>query len=299
MDYFQKLSNNSKAIFYTILTCFLVSILIAIVRHLSISLHVFFIVMMRNLFAFLLFIPLMIKKRQKLFKTSNFHLHLIRNLNGLVAMLIWFYTVTLIPLPEAVSFTFIVPITTTLAAMFFLKEKINPRIWKALFIGFLGILVIVRPGFHEFKFAYILAFFTTILWSISNIIVKIMTKTDQPETIVAYMSFIMLVFSIPLGIIHIEPLNWQDLFWLFMLGLLSNLSHISLSTAYSKADLSLVQPFDFTRLIFISIISYFAFGQIIDIYSALGAIIILIGTIFIAPRNKRKYNDNLSNIDQA
>jgi len=154
----------------------------------------------------------------------------------------------------------------------------------------IGILIIIRPGFHKFEFAYVLALITTVLWSISNLLVKMMTDTDKPETIVAYMSFIMLIFSIPFGIPHAVEINIADIFWLTMLGLFSNLSHMSMSIAYSKADLSAVQPFDFTRLIFISIISYFAFDEVIDLWSGLGALIILIGTIFIAPKSNKKYN---------
>ncbi len=289
----KNLSNNSKSILFSILTCFLVSVLIAIVRHLSENFHVFFIIMMRNFFAFFLFIPLMFRSRKNLFKTQNLHLHILRNINGIVAMMVWFYTVTLLPLPEAVSFTFIVPIITTLAAVFFLKEKVNSNILLALLTGFIGILIIIRPGFHQFKTAYIFAFLTTILWSISNLIVKKMTKTDSPETIVGYMSLIMLIISIPFGITKVSPMNFSDVFWLLMLGLFSNLSHLSMSAAYSKADLSLVQPFDFTRLIFTAIISYFAFGEKADIWTWVGSLIILVGTIFVAPKNKKKYDEEI------
>ncbi len=287
----KKISNNSQAILYTVLTCFLVSVLIAIVRHLSTNFHVFFIIMMRNFFAFALFVPLMLKSRANLFKTKNLKLHIFRNINGSVAMMVWFSTVTMMPLPEAVSFTFIVPIITTLAAMLILKEKVSARIWEALAIGFVGVLVITRPGFQEFKIAYIFAFATTILWSISNLVVKYMTKTDTPQTIVAYMSVIMLIISIPLGVTKMAPMNFDDVFWLVLLGLFSNLSHLSLSKAYSKADLSVVQPFDFTRLIFTAIISYFAFGEVIDAFSIIGSLIILSGTIFIASKNKKKYDE--------
>ena len=120
-----------------------------------------------------------------------------------------------------------------------------------------------------------------------------MTKTDSPETIVGYMSFIMLILSIPLGLTKIVPITFSDVFWLLMLGLFSNLSHLSMSTAYSKADLSLVQPFDFTRLIFTAIISYFAFNETADIWTWVGSLVILIGTIFVAPKNKKKYDEEI------
>ncbi len=233
----------------------------------------------------------MIKTRNALFRTKNLKLHLFRNINGLIGMLLWFYAITLIPLPEAVSITFTVPIITTFAAMFFLKEKVSKNIWIALFIGFIGILIIIRPGFRDFNFAYFLTILATFSWAISNILVKKMTATDKPETIVAYMTFIMLIVSIPFGLMQIKPVSPADLAWLAALGLFSSLSHIAMSSAYSKADLNIVQPFDFTRLVFISIIAYFAFDEIIDLYSVIGAIIIMFGTIFVAPKKNKVYNN--------
>ncbi|HLD76985.1 MAG TPA: DMT family transporter, partial [Rickettsiales bacterium] len=286
------------AIFYAILTCFFVSIMIAIVRHLSQNFGIFFIVMMRNFFAFILFIPLMFKTRSALFKTQNIHLHIMRNINGLIGMLLWFYAITLIPLPEAVSITFTVPIITTIAAIFFLKEKVSANVWIALFTGFVGVLIIIRPGFRQFHFAYALTILATFSWAISNILVKKMTATDKPQTIVAYMSFIMLILSIPFGIAQSEPMYLADVFWLVMLGLFSNLSHIAMSNAYKNTDLNIVQPFDFTRLIFISIIAYFAFDEVIDLYSIIGATIIMIGTIFVAPKRNKVYNAALANDDK-
>ena len=291
MNFFNELSNNSKGIVYAILTCFFVSIMIAIARHLSSDFHVFFIVMMRNLFAFLMFVPLMIKTRNALFKTDKFHLHFWRSVNGLAGMLLWFYVITLAPLPEAVSFTFVVPIITTLAAMFFLKEKVSKNIWISLAIGMVGILIIIRPGFKEFNIAYVLAFITTILWSITNILIKVMTKTEKPQTIVAYMSFIILILSLPFGLMHMEALTLNDVFWLVLLGICSNLSHISMSNSYLHADLSVVQPFDFVRLIFISIIAYFAFGEVLDVYTLIGSIIIMTGVIFVAPKRNKPYTE--------
>ena len=107
------MSNKSIAIFNIIFSCLCVSILIAIVRHISSEINIFVMVMMRNFFAFIIFLPLMLRNRHKLFYTKKIHLHILRNVNGFCAILVWFYTVTLLPLPEAVSFTFIVPIITT------------------------------------------------------------------------------------------------------------------------------------------------------------------------------------------
>jgi len=286
MKFYHKLSSKSQGIFFAIITCCLVSIMVSIVRHLSSQFNVFFIVMMRNIFGLMFFTPQILHNYKSVFATSRFKLHLLRNVNGLISMMVWFYTITLLPLSEAVSITFIIPITTTLAAMFFLKEQVKKETWMAIMIGFIGVLIIIRPGFREFKFAYLLALLSALLWSFSNILVKSMTKTEKPKTIVAYMSVIMLVISIPFALPHVQILHAEDIFWFAALGAISNLSHTAMSISYSKTDLSVLQPFDFTRLIFTAIISYFAFDEIVDFWVVFGAILILCGTIIVTPRRK-------------
>ncbi len=290
MNFLDKFSKNSVAIFLIILSCFLLSVIIAIVRHLSQDFHPFFIIFMRNLFAFLLFLPMIFKNGIKIFKTSKLKLHIFRGVNGLVGMSLWFLLVTMISLPELVSFTFLVPIITTFFALFFLKEKVKNNIWIALLTGFIGVLLIIRPGFKEFNYAYLLVLLMALTWSITNLLIKLLTKTEKSGIIVFYMTFIMFIFSIPFAFIYYQQFGFYDFLWFFMLGILSNLSHIAISHAYSEADLSILQPFDFTRLIFTSIIAYFVFGEVLDFYTFLGALIIISGSIFVA--SKRKSNVN-------
>lgn len=281
------LSDNSKAIIYAVLTCFCVSVMLAIVRHLSTDFHAFFIVMMRNVFALLMFTPLIAKTKFKIFKTDNLKMHFFRSLSGFVGMALWFSIINSMPLPELVSFTFTVPIITTLFAMFFLKEKVNNNVWISLFIGLFGILIIARPGFQEVNPAYFLAILTTVLWSITNLLIKMMTKTETPQTIVAYMSLLMLILSLPFGFLYFKPMSAMDIFWFACLGFVSNFSHIFMSKSYQKVDMSVVQPFDFMRLIFISIIAYFVYDEVIDFYTLIGSVVIMIGVVFIAPKRKK------------
>lgn len=286
MSYFNRLSNNSQGICYAILSCFLASVLIALVRHLSAEFNILFIVMVRNFFGLLFFLPQILHDYKKVFATNKLKLHIFRGVNGLASMMIWFHVVTVLPLSEAVSISFIIPILTTVVAILFLKEKVETNSWIASFIGFLGILIILRPGFREFNPAYFYSFASVILWVISNIIIKVMTKTEKPQTIVAYMSFVMLICSIPFALPYLQPINFTNFLWFALLGAVSNLLHIFISSAYSKADLSYVQPFDFTRLIFTAIISYFAFGEIIDSLVVVGSLVILCGVIIVIPKHK-------------
>lgn len=284
---YQKLSTKSQGIFWAILTCFLVSLMISIVRHLSGQFHVFQIVMMRNFFALVFLLPFIIKNIDRVVKTKNLRMYFFRGLVGFVGMVLWFYVITLIPLSEAVSITFIVPITTTLAAMFFLKEKVSPRIWWSLLIGFVGVLIIVRPGFRDLSIAYLLALLTPFVWSISNIMIKKMVATEKPETITLYLSCVMFILSIPFAAPYLKPIPVTDLLWFALLGLISNGSYIANAICYSKVDVSVVQPFDFSRLIFTVIIAYFAFGEKVDLMMLIGAGVILFGSILVMPRKSR------------
>lgn len=286
MKFFHKFSNPVQGALHMTTACFFAAILIALVRCLSADFHILFIVMVRNFFGLIFFMPEIMRDYRKVLQTNKIRLHIFRGVNGLISMILWFQVVKMIPLSEAVSISFIIPILTTIAAIFFFKEKVSAKSWIASLIGFAGILIILRPGFREFNPAYFFCFGSVILWTISNLLIKTMTKTERPETIVAYMSLIMFLCSMPLAFPYMEPINFKNLCLFALLGLVSNLTHIYISNAYAKADLSLVQPFDFTRLIFTSIISYFAFGEVIDLWVIIGSLVILGGVIIVVPRRR-------------
>jgi drug/metabolite transporter (DMT)-like permease len=286
---YQKLSAKSQGIVWALITCFLVSVMIALVRHLADQFHPSQIVMMRNFFALVFLLPFVFKNISQIVRTKHIKMHLIRGFVGLVGMLLWFYTITLIPLSEAVAITFIVPITTTIAAVFFLKEQVDSKIWISLIIGFVGVVIIVRPGFREFHLGYLLALITPFVWSISNIMTKKLVKTETPGTITLYLSLIIFILSVPISAPHLSPIAMTDFGWFLALGLISNGCYMASAICYSKTDISAVQPFDFSRLIFTAIIAYFAFNEQIDLFTFLGATIILFGSLIATNKSPLYY----------
>jgi drug/metabolite transporter (DMT)-like permease len=198
----------------------------------------------------------------------------------------WFYTISVLPLQEAVSLNFLTPILTILAGQLFLQERVNKYTYFACLLSFIGVVIILRPGFKNISSVYLVPLASVLLWVISNLIVKLMTKTEKPTTIVAYMSIFMLIFSIPLGIMHLQKITIMNLFWFIILGLVSNLSHIYVAKAYSVSDLATVSPLDFTRLVFVSIIAYFMFNEKPDFYVFIGSAIILVAMILISKKPK-------------
>lgn len=297
MGYFKEIPEKTKGLLFFILTCFLVSVMVSIVRKVTIDFHPLFAVFMRNLFGLIFFVPMIIKEDISFFKTKKPNLHFFRGLSGLFGMVMWFSAIKEIALPELISFTFLVPIMTTFAAMLIFKEDAGKNIWVALFVGFIGILFITRPGFRDLNIFYLFALSTTFSWSATNLLIKKMTKTEKSRLIAFYMTLIMFIFSIPFAFLYYQELNFVDLLWFAALGLVSNLSHISMSHAFSKVDLTFLQPFDFLRLVFVSIIAYFAFDEVLDLFTFIGAAIIMVGVIFALPRKKKGKGDIIEIID--
>jgi len=286
--FLNNLSKNSLSIYYAILASLFGALLIVLVRYLALEINIFFIVMVRNFLALILLLPQIYNQRDTILQTDRFGLHFLRSFNGFISMSLWFYIVTIMPMSQAVSISFLVPILTTIVAIFVLKEKVAKNIFLSVFLGFVGVLFILRPGFKEFSNAYYLSFISLILWTISQTLVKVMTKTESSQTIVVYMTFIMLILSLPFGILNWQEITIAQFLWLLLLGLISNLLHSAISKSYANADLSYVQPFDFMRLVFSAILAYFIFDEVIDFWVIIGSIIILIGVIIILPKKKQK-----------
>jgi drug/metabolite transporter (DMT)-like permease len=286
----KKYSNNIQGVFYLILACLMVSILIAIVRKLAGEVNVSVIVMLRNAFSLLIMVPLIIKERSLIFRPKRPMLNLVRSLNGFVSMSIWFYAVTLVPLSEAVAISFIVPSLTTLIAILFLKEKIESNKIISLIIGFIGMLIILRPGFKSFNQAYLLIFLAAFCWAISNLLTKILSEFQKPSHLVVYLSAVMFVVSIPFGIGNFHSITYQQIFWLFILGGVSNLSYFFTSLAYSKTSLSNLQPYDFMRLVFTVIIGIIFFNEKLDWLIVFGAMLITFGGVIAIPKKTKKYH---------
>lgn len=287
------LIRNKNGVKDIILSCLILSILIAMVRTLSLEYNIFFIVMMRNFFGLILTMPSVVKEKTNIFKTKNLKLHIIRSANGTISMFCWFKAVSLLPLCEAVALSFLTPIATIIASSWFFNEKISKKISLVCALSFVGVLIILRPGFNQLSIGYLFSFLSILLWTISNLITKTMTKTSSPKLIVANMNFFQFLISIPLALPYLEPVADNDILEFFILGILSNFSYKLIAKAYCRNNLGNLQPFDFTRLIFTSIIAYFIFDEKFDLWVWVGAMIILASLIMLVKNWPKKLQKGL------
>lgn len=282
------LSDNGKAILMAITFAFLFSLIICIVRYLSQDFDVMFIAAIRNIAALIFLIPLILKQGLGIFTTKRLKLHFFRSIIGVLGMVCWFYVIANVPLPEAVSISFCAPIFTTIAAILFLKERFRIQVIFSLLIGVLGVLIVLQPAFAEFKVGFLVAIVTTILWGAVNVTIKILTRTEKPETIVAYFALFMAIFTLPFIFNDHPQLTTEHLMWFAVIGFISNFSHYFLSKAFLKVEISLIQPYDFTRLIFVSVIAFFAFGQVVGFNTIIGSAVIMLGGLTALPKKKKE-----------
>lgn len=260
-----------------------------IVRHLADGgIHPFVMILFRNVLGLTILTPWIIKHKQAIVNTTKIKLHIWRGVNGFVGMVLFFYGLSLLPVTEAIALSYTVPLFTTIAAIVWLKEIVDRPRWIALIIGFVGVLVILRPGFDTFNSAAFYVIGATCSWSISNIIIKKLTRTEHPTVVVFYMTSIMIPLSLVLAIPVFDMPSTEQLIWLLALGCTSVLAQYSITHAYGFSDVSFLQPFDFSRLIFVSIIAFFAFQEIIDIVTLIGAIVIFASSVYITKYERKK-----------
>ncbi len=251
----------------------------SVVRYLSSEIHPFEIVFFRNLFGFLALCPLLVRQGRKALKITRPKLHGIRGLTGIIAMFCWFYGLSLVPLTEATALSFTNVIFGSIIATIFLKEHLSINRLGTIFIGIIGVLVIVRPGWVEFNFGTVLIIIAAVCWGASVVIVKELSRTDSVASIVAWFGIQLSILSFPFACLMWSWPSIYDYFWLIMMGILGTLGHLALTKGLKKIDAVVAFPLEFTRLVWAGFFGYFLFSDTPDIWTWIGAGIILFSTM--------------------
>jgi len=238
----------------------------------------------RNFFALMFMLPWLARAGLEGLRTRRFKLHLLRSIFALLTMITWFSALAILPLGEAVALNFTVPLFATAGAALVLREVVRARRWTATVVGFLGTLIILRPGFTEVTPAMSLPVLAAICMACATLTVKSLSRTERPSTIVIYMTLILTPLSFVPALFVWQWPSWETLIYLIGLGGSGALAHLLLTIAYTKADASAVIPFDYARLPFVAIIAYFLFGEVPDIWTWAGAAVIAASAIYIARR---------------
>jgi drug/metabolite transporter (DMT)-like permease len=238
----------------------------------------------RNAFGLLALLPLVLRPGRPLPRTRHLPRYLVRTVIGLASMLCGFWSIGHLPLSQAISLSYSTPLFVTIAAVFWLGEKVHVRRWLAVAAGFIGVLVILRPGSQEFSPGLLVAVAAAVISAIVAIQIKQLARIDTPDTVVFY----TYLFWVPMSLVPaLFQWHWpQGMAWVWLActGIFGTGGQLLWTRALKLGEVSALQPISFMQLPLVIVLGWWLFGERLDGWTALGAGIILASTGYIAHR---------------
>ena len=250
----------------------------------SLGYHPLQVAFFRFLSALVLMLPLLFWRGFSLIKSNAPELYAIRATISLFSMTAWFWAIALIPLGELTAIGFLSPLFGTLAAVLLLGEKVRARRITALTIGFMGAMIMLRPGMSPLGIGQGLALFSAMTGGVMAVLLKQLAGRDDPDKIVFLTTLIMTPLSLMTAVFVWRWPSWELLLPITVVGLTGVLGHMCLARAFRAADASLVLTLEFSRLPFTVALGFLLFGELIDLWTWVGAAIIFASAVYIARR---------------
>ena len=266
------------------------------VKLLSDDLHPIIICFYRCLMGLIIITPFVAKNNFKALQTDNMRLQIFRALINIISMICWFSAIGMMHFEKATALGFTTPLFTTVLAVLILGEVIRFHRTAALLLGFVGILIIIRPGYMPFEFGTILMLIASFSFSFVLIFVKKLSATDSSLTIIFYHLLYMTPAFFILSFFYWESINFNQLIIFILMGASGLLSHWCLAQAFKMSDTTFVMPLQFTKLIWASLIGLFIFSEQPDIWTWVGGVIIFISVVYITYREAFKKRGTLKPI---
>ena len=259
----------------------------ASVRFVTRELPAFEVAFFRNLFGLFVLAPWFMRYGLAPLRTRRLGWHAVRGGLNAVSMLAFFTGLSLTPLAKVTALSFTTPLFVTIGAILILNEVVRVRRWIAVIVGFIGMLVILRPGIVTLELGVLLILVSSLLWSFAILVIKELSRTESSITITLYMGlFLTPLTLIPALTVWHSP-SLRQLGWMLLIGILGNTAQIAMAQALKNADSSALLPLDFVRLIWASAIGYLVFLEIPDGWTWVGGTIIFASASFIAWREAK------------
>ena len=226
----------------------------------------------------------MLRGGRAAFATPSHGLHLLRAVVQAAGMLSFFTAVTLIPLAEVTSLSFSAPLFATALAVILLGERIRARRMAALACGFVGVIIVLRPGFTELSHGALLVILSSLCWGFAMTVIKTLSRTDSALTLTLYAGIYLAVLTgIPAVFFWTTPTS-EQLVWLLGIGTVGTIGHLAFAQSLKVAEMSAVLPLDFMRLVWVSAIGYSIFDEIPTLFTWGGGLLIFGSATYIAVR---------------
>jgi len=281
------------AILFMVLSGIFATSMHCLIRFATEENHPFEVAFFRTIFVLLIFLPFVVKNGFKTLKPNNIKLQSYRAIIGSVAMLCMFYGLSITELAKATALMFTVPIFATILAIIFLKEVVGIRRWSAMFVGFFGALIVLRPDI-ELGFGPLLILCGSLMWSSSVLMAKKLTQTDSTLSITFWQAAGLIPATFVLATQVWEWPNLNQLFMFLLIAIAGTLTHWFLNEALKRAEISALLPLDYLRLIWSVSLGFIFFNEIPPAGLWLGAALILGASTYIGVRQVKKKKEELN-----
>ncbi len=241
----------------------------------------------RNLFGLFVVAPLLMRYGIGLFYTQKLHLHVLRAVLNVSSMILFFVGLSMTPLAQATAMSFTAPLFTALLSALFLGEVFRWRRWTAIFAGFLGALVILRPGLQQLDTGAALVLLSSLIWSMALIDIKVLGRSESTLTITVYVTVLLIPMSfVPAALVWETP-GLDMWVWLVFIGVIGTLGQIVVTEAVKLADMTVLMPFDFLKLVWAAGLGIVFFAEVPDTFTWVGAAIVFSSSFYIAWREAK------------
>ncbi|MGI9422768.1 MAG: DMT family transporter [Hyphomicrobiaceae bacterium] len=256
----------------------------AAIRHISQDLHPFQVAFFRSFFGLIIFLPIAIRSGLKVFHTSRIGLHMLRAALNICAMLSFFTALSITPIAKVTALSFTSPLFMAVLSVIILGEKMRLRRWTATALGFVGTIIILRPGLEAIDLGSILVVSSASIWAVTMIVIKFLARTDSSLTITAYMTVMLSIVGLGPALYFWQNPSAEMWAWLIFIGIAGTLAQLMLTEALRQTEATAVMPFDFLKLVWAAVLGYVLFSEIPTIYTWIGAAIIFTSGFYIAYR---------------
>ena len=260
------------------------AIMVIAIRLAAAELHAFEIAFFRSFFGMLAALPLLRLHGIGLLRTGQFPRYLIRCVLGTAAMFCGFWAIANLPLAHAVSLSYASPIFVTIAAALWLGEQVRARRWTAVAAGFIGVLVIVRPGTAGFSWGSLVAVAAAMISAVVAIQIKQLTRTEPADRVVLWTTILWVPLSLPAALAVWEWPTGTTWLWVVAAGILGTAGHMLWTRALKLGDVSALSPISFLQLPIVALLGWLLFSEALDAWTIAGAAIILGANGYIAHR---------------
>ena len=267
-----------------------------LVRHLGSDMPAVEAAFIRYLIGVIILLPMIWRMRWRGLRGASLRLYLSRGIVHGVAVMLWFYAMARIPLAEVTAIGFSTPVFTALGAVLIFGEQIKARRMLAIAAGFIGTLIILRPGFQAIESGSLAQLVAALFFAGSFLLAKQLTRSESSGDILVWLTIFCTLALLPGAIATWRTPTLVEVGWLALVAVFATAGHYALTKAIAHAPLTVTQPLSFLQLVWAILFGYLLFDEVPDGWVVGGGLIIIAAVSYLAHREALAARRNRSQL---